>query len=433
MITRVLVAWLVGAQAAMAADVALVGVHDAELGADEQEALLEAMRLAVQRSGVHRALDGKAFSTLLAGREDLVLQQSVLAEGRRLVEDGRILFQQAQPEQAVDVLEACVEALREGMATTNAVRDLWEAWMLLATSHDAIGQQTAARDAISAAFAVQPERRPDPASYPPSVLELYESERELGSEDPAELTITVDLDDVEAIVSLDGRELGAAPVVVTDVVPGEHHLRVRTSDGRVGYRALDVGSDENRTVELEVGPPSLGLPAGSDGQRGQQIGALYRAIGTHVRVDLILVGGRVDGVMQLQLFDPEVDAFTAPVVLTTVSDTAEVVGGVETLMALIGSSGQVRTEGGVFGPSPLDVGSNSLLASWLMAPARRSVPLPIFTPESAPEPPKKRWPVYVGVAGGVVAAAVITTVAVVLAGDRTPPTPGGTIYIGPPR
>ena len=119
---------------ASAADVGLVGVHDPTLSIEQQDALMQAFAEAIETSTRHDALLPARVAEGYAGREDLVLQDTFLAEGRRRMEDGRLLYQQAEHTDAVVVLEVAVRTLDDNVRWARSIRDLWEAWMLLGTA-----------------------------------------------------------------------------------------------------------------------------------------------------------------------------------------------------------------------------------------------------------------------------------------------------------
>jgi hypothetical protein len=426
--------------AALAVDVVVVGAHDEEQTADEAEALWTSMRGAVELSGEHHALTEEELVRAMSGREELVVEATFLADGRRLLEDGRILYQQAQADQAVGVLEAAVEALAEGMSVASSTDDLWEAWMLLATARIAEGLEPTARDAAAAAAALQPERMPDPASYPPEVIDLYRDERRFAADEAGVLVLTVAPGVEEATVVLDGREVGVAPARVEGVLPGDHFVHVRTADGRIGARRVELASGAERPARIEVDEPMLGEARETDGGRTQQTAALYRALGRQTRADLLLLAGRVDDVFQLQLFDPVVDAFGEPVVLSSTASTQEIVGGIAIAMSALGRDGRISGDS-VYVAMPLDVSVNPVLSRLLLTPTPledASLPMPVapvpVEPGGRPKA-KKTWPMWVGIgAGAAVLVGGVTALAVGLSrGSGANTEPGGTLVIGPPR
>jgi hypothetical protein len=430
---------------AWSAEVAVVGVHDAELGADAQHELATAIAAAIELAGAHQPIREEELAERFAGREDLILGAAFDSEGRRMLEDGRILYQQAQADEAVPALEAAVEVLAQSVATTRSVRSLWEAWMLLGTAELATGDETRARDAISAAVVLHAERRPDPAAYPPPVLAIYDEERELLADETATLVVRVPVEEAELWV--DGRRADPGAELIRTITPGTHYVHARSADGRVGFAEVEVAPGGVTSVSLELVAPRLGPTRQSVGARSQQVASLYAAVGTFSKVDLVLLAGRVDGVMHLQLHAPEVGAFSQPEVLSRSGEVEEIVEGVRRLMRRLTPSGDLPASGTTFVAVPMDVGANPVLAALLMTPApgERSGPPPVIetpvseAPTTLPDDidvrKKPKWPVYVGIGAGAAAvAAGVTALAVVLGrGSPQVSEPDGTLVIGPPR
>jgi hypothetical protein len=423
---------------ALAAEIAVLGVHEPGRDAAEQEAFAALMVKAIERSKVHDGLLPAEVAARYAGREDLILQEAFLFEAKRRMEDGRLMYQQADPEGAVEVLLAAVRMLEESVRWSRSVRDLWEAWMLLGTARLAVGDEPAARDAIGQAYALHPARRPDPASFAPEVLELWENERDMGGVEQVKLIVSVDVEGSR--VWLDGRDVGASPVTIKGVPPGRHHVHARTPAGMVGYTAVEVPPGVDKPVAVSSAPPQLGAAAKGGGARSAQLGALYEAVGRYAGVDLVLLVGRIDDVPQLQLFSPESDTFARPVVLSATATDDDIASALSFVVDQLGPDGALASTDTAYTALPLDISTNTLLARDLYAPIAPAVPLPPEQDPDAPgrdDPPevtRAKWPVWLGVglgAAAVIAGGVVAGVVLSEPGEA-PPSSGGTITIGPP-
>ncbi len=416
-----------------AAEIGLVGVHDDALSVEEQRRLADRIAQSIGRVEGHEVVLPDALLLRYLGREDLILEEAFGLEGRNLVDEGRLLYQQAELDDAVVVLEGGVRALEASVQVTRSIRSLWEAQMLLGTARWGVGREMAARDAVADAVALQPGRRPDPAVYPPALLELYEEERALAEGDAAALTVQSAV--AGARVWVDGREVGAAPVVVPGLLPGAHHVHVRADD-QVGYVRVEMDGGQATAVAPQLGAPSLGAAPRTVGARAQSVAALYEAIGRFSRVDVLLVVGTVDGVWEVQLFHPATDTFGTPVVLDTLGNPDAIADAAERLVRGLRPDGSMPPSATAFAALPLDVSTNRLLARDLLAPAPPAAPPePVEVPrEPAPDvlvEGRPKWPVWLGVGLGVVAVgAGATALGVVLGGDAEGA--GGTLIIGPP-
>ncbi len=415
-----------------AAEIVVVGVHDGDLDATAQAEIVSAVAAAVELSGRHDALTGAALARRLAGREELTLRDAFLADGRRLLEDGRILYQQAQPEDAQFVLEGATRTLADGVLRARSTRELWDAWMLLGTARAGLGDETGARDALATAVALNPDRRPDPAAYPPDVVRLWQSEREVL--DGEAVTLEVSAGEVTGRLWLDGREVGALPGAIS-ALPGQHHLHARTDDGRLGALRVEVTAVGGGPVELPLFAPTLTPPgakaATERAGRIAETASLYRALGRYADADLVLLLGRVDGAPVVAAYAPDIDTFTAPVEVSALGEAGDYVAGVADILATLDAEGRPPTSGKVYTAPALDVGTNPVLAGALLAPPAQ--PAPVSPLPAEPPPAPKRWPLWVGVGVGS-AALVATAVAlgVAFGGGGGEPEPGtGTIVVGP--
>jgi hypothetical protein len=424
-------------QTASAADVGVVGVHDPALTVEQQTALMQAVADAIESSTRHDVLLPPEVAEGYAGREDLVLQDTFLADGRRRMEDGRLLYQQAEHADAVMVLEVAVRTLEENVRWARSIRDLWEAWMLLATARLADGQEPAARDAIGAAIALHAARRPDPAAFPPEILDAWERERALATDEAASLSVIADVEG--ARVWLDGRDVGTSPVTIPGVLPGRHFVHVRSEDGRVGFLALEQAPGADGSARVTTSPPVLGAPAKGTGARSSQISALYEAIGRYSRVDVLVLVGRIDGSWNVQLFSPEADTFDAPVALPLTATEEELIGAIRAATGRVAMDGGLPSASQAYTAVPLEIQGNALLARDLYTPLKITPPLPVETPPPVaqlpvePEVKRPKWPIWLGIGlGGVAVAAGATALGLALSGGETPEPAGGTITIGPP-
>jgi hypothetical protein len=419
---------------AMAAEIGVVGVHDGSLDAAAQRSLAAALVGAVETGGRHDGLGPDELARRVQGREELVLQEGLLADGKRLMEDGRLLYQQAMSEDAAFSLEAAVRSLEDGVRWTRSVRELWEAWMLLATARLGTGDEAGARDAVGAAVALHPARRPDPAVFPPDIISLHEAERKVATGEGGSLLIETLLPGAE--VWVDGRPAGRSPWLAEGVAPGRHFVHVRGADGAIGFTAVEIdGSDAK--VKVDLAAPTLGAAARTMSGRSAQTQSLYDAVGRYAGVDVLVLAGRVDGVYQVQLFAPETDSFGKPVVLSA-TDGPDALGTVvAALVAEVGANGELPMTSTTYTSIGLDVAGNRLLAQLLLAPVKPVDPTPAPVdpgPSDGPVAERPKWPMWLGIGLGVAAVAAGGTALGLVLG-KPDETAGslGTIVFGPPN
>jgi hypothetical protein len=421
------------ALAAEAPDLAFVGVHQGELTAADQEALAAEVVVGVADSGKARALVPAQVAGTIKGREKLVIDDGLAGPARQKLASGIELYNQAQWEAATALLSEAVDQLELTFPGRIDVEDLWTAWVYLGTARLQSGAD-GVDEAMAAAATLASYRRPDEALFPPDAVAAYDAAVEWLKLHPTTLTIK---GSSEGEAFIDGQSAGPVPVVVDGLGPGTHYVVVRGPDGRSGFAAVTLepgsvatpepepepevapegeaeGEPEGETatpiapepappraetVTVQVGEPSLGRPAASRLRREEQIGALYRALGTRAAgVELVLLGGDADEVLQLQLYDVARDEFSRALEVPYEGKVSEeVVASLPLLMNLVDREGQLTATA----PRAVgfEVGTNAALASLLLDPPE---PMPI---EDRSGGGKKRSVVPWIVAAGVVALA----------------------------
>lgn len=396
-----------GASAQEAPRLAIVGLHQAGLDAAAQEAAIDKIAEAVDVVGKADGLETDEVVRAIAGREEVILGDALLANGRTDLLNGKNLYNQAQTEDAIAALQSAVETLSVAVRSTNSVTELWEAWVYLGTAHLQSGNQEVGESCFRAAAALNPDRNPSPAIFPPDVIEVFEAQR--GLLQRAAVTLEVSADG-PAQVFLDGREIGPAPVKLTGVLPGMHHVLAK-GEAAWGYQLLRVDQSETGAAppaSLTLGAPVIGTAAETPALRSRQIGGLYRAIGTHAaKIDLLLIAGVDEGQLYLQLYAPRADAFSKPVT-APITDSAGSLAAenIPALMDMMGTDGRFLP--GQTHPIAIPVGldTNAHLASLLMDPREPSTTGP--TGPIITEPEKKKSPVVPIVVSVLIAGAAGT-------------------------
>lgn len=401
--------------------IGMVGAHVSDVHAGDRMDLERALAVAVDRSGRASALGGSGIAGAIFGRQQIILEEALLSDGRRLLGEGRNLRNQALFEDALPVLEQAVARLEDGVLAGD-LRDLWEAWVLRGACHLALGQEEPAAVALQQAVALNAVRVPDPALYPPDLVTLHDAVRSAGGARTTTLTVTTPR---ELAVSVDG----GPPVVVgtgetggqlrlADRLPGTHHVRGSAPGWHASVRVVLDGSPV--TTALEPGRPTLGTPSTSDAARARQTTDLYRAFGRHTEgVDYLLLAGTAGTLLHLQLYDVRADAFSRPTSVPfadTLDD--EIKQMVPLLLTLIGPDGSLSADNTQASAVPLDRSTNARIASLLLDPPSLE----------APRIRRKRTGLWVGL-GAAVLAAGGTGAAVAAASGG--PRYDGTITIGP--
>ena len=417
-------------QAGDAPEVAIVGVHinGIGIGADlSTDAATEALAAALRAEDLG-VLTPDQVAAQLAGKERLALEDFALGPGRELMQEARILYDRAQPQDAIPLAEEAVAAFQASLAFTDTPRELQDALLLLALCQLANGDPTQADEAFRRAAVVDPGRALENASYAPEVRQRFDQIRVQVAGQPSG-TISVQTT-ASAAVWIDGRRVGEAPVQDYRLVPGPHAVVVRGIDGAVATRQVTVVPGANPPVDLPLERRNLGAGAATNSGRSRQMRALYQGVGRYSGSDLVLIAGVVDRRAMLQLYDPQSSTFSRTIIVDVQGSTPQ--AGIDTLIEQIPILAAYASEDGGIRPDkvspqvlPLYPGTNDLLAGMLLDPA----PPPVVDPGDKRGLPWYAW-AGIGVAvagGGGVAAAVL------LSGEDEGPTgPAGTITVNLP-
>lgn len=419
------------AQAARAAgpELLVVGVHAPGLVGEPAEAAGRRLGEALDDTGKVDGISPDEVRTRIAGREALVLDTFALGPGRDQLREGRVLYDRAQPDQAIPVLEEAASQLAAGLASTSDARDLHEALTLLGLAHAGLGNEAAARAAFRRSVALDPARQLDPVNYPPQIVSLHEAVRTTATAEPPGLLIVSA--PAGARVWVDGRE---APGVATQLklVPGEHHVLVRAADGASAFSMLPLAAGERRVVEPDLSPRALGRPAADASGRSRQTRELYRAIGQYTDRDPVLLAGVLgSGQVAVQIYAPASGNFSRALTAEAGDDAvAALVDLLPAAVAFLGENGDIRSDRVSPQVVGLDVSQNDVLAEMLFEP-RPVAPGGAggaggVSPVARKGPP---WYLWAGL-GAVVAGGGVAT-AVILTQPGAGPGDSGTITFGP--
>ncbi len=213
--------------------------------------------------------------------------ERLLAEAQDMLADGSVPAAAKRLDQAVQLLEANADAVAD-------LRTLAEAHLQLAIAMFRDGQEEEADDALARSVHLDPERTLDPARFPPIFVRVFDRARYAVLRRPR--------GDVEvkatpgARVLLDGRAMGQAPLLLQEVLPGRHVIRIERAGEAVQVKTLTVASKKTTAVVFDGGEGAsrsedggvLGALSANALDAGQ-LRALQTA-GRAARADFLLVG-----------------------------------------------------------------------------------------------------------------------------------------------
>jgi hypothetical protein len=405
------------AQAGPRTEVVAVGVHlEGQTEAEAHRTTVKLMSV-IQRQGGLQAVSPEQVRARVRGRGDQILDDALNGEGRDLLAEGRLLFEQADLEPARQRLQAAVVALDGAMAGTIDGRPLIDSLLLLGLVQISMGEADTARQIYKRVLRMDPTRQLDPVHYPPKVVALFSEVRQAVLAAPrAAMVITAS--DPTARIYVDGRLRGTGNVVVEDLITGPHHLLLSSQSGHRSYKSITVSPGAKKKITAQLTRRFVGLAAPSAQSRSRQCADLYRALGDRVTGGLVLLAGELgQGRVGVQLFEPRTGNFSK---MLTAGGDGDPVGEILTLAGRLGSavndSGVLRPEQVGEQALPLDIGSNPVLAEVLLD--SRSASERGAVPSSRRVLGRSKTPWYVWAGVGVLVAGA-TGAAFSLQGDSS--------------
>lgn len=379
-----LLGWLVGpiAHAGSLPDVAVVGVHVPGLDADRGARLSQEIVDALELSGLLDALSPAEVEARLTGREDLIVEGMAMRAGVDLLTSGRLLYERAQPDQAIPELQQATRALGHGALITGQTRDLIEAWLLLGLAEFGMGNLEAAHNAWRQVAILDPERELDALNYPPKVIDQFNQVRgDVAALERATLEVATGSTVAEVLV--DGRSVGDTPVRVEGLSPGQHFVYAIDAEGHRAGRRVPLEPGEGVAVEFGMEAYQLGIASSKAQGRARQTQELYEAVGEHAQADLVLLAGLSgEGFVSVQLYSPRSGNFSRTITAEALGEPVQaILDLVPAVAAYATESGDIRSDKVALDVPSLDVTSNAVLTRMLLD---RSVVAP---PPTAPVDP----------------------------------------------
>lgn len=388
------------AEAARRPEVAVIGVHIANQDVSTSELSGNTLATALEEAAKVEVIDIPTVRSRLAGREALIIEATFLGPGRARLEEGRVLYERADFEPAAEVLAEAIPALEDGSLGSTDIKDLMDGLLLLGLARFGLGEPDAAAEPWSRLVTLDPNRQLDPVNYPPKVVQGYETVRQAVLAQ-ASGTLVIDAPD-NATVHVDGLRIDGRSLKVP---PGDHFVVVHAEDG--GRQADRVTVAGSRKVVWSAALETR-LAAGS----AEQAELLYRSLGEHLSVDLLLIAGATgDGQVGLQLYEPRSGSFSKVVQVGAGEDPiTSLTDGMPTLANYVSEAGTIRPDRVARKVLPVDLSTNAMLSDLLLDPE------PVGEIREVAQ--KTPWYLWAGVAA--VAAGGAATLAIVLQPDETP-------------
>lgn len=418
--------------------VAVVGVHG---DGDTDEQTLRALHgelaegfTVAQRFAV---LDPDALASRFLPARAQLLSSVFLGPADAALQEGRIHYEGARFEQAIEALRRAEAALAGNLEFVTDQRLLVDTHLYLGLSYASIGARDDAREAFGEVVRLAPDRVLDTLEYPPKIVSVFDEARQaVLSRGGGALQIEAP---EGARVFVDGRRVGEGSVRVSDLPPGFHGVLAQEDGVGRAFTELTLGAGDERAVSLELTP--RGLARQDDPWQPARSGVTRRLAEEVARVagsDLVVLAALdPDGNLQLALYSARSDTFgttlSASLDAAPAARDAFVVQLVEKLAEQVDGSGAIASASVSVELPTLRIGTNPVLNDLLFGapPAAAPPPAVATADEPAPTVRRERKPVnpgaVVGVILGILGAGGAAT-GVYFAVRPTPP-PVGTLTI----
>ena len=281
----------------------VVGLHVPGLIGDKPEEAAEALTKALDDSGKVDALAPAETSKVISGRETLILDGYALGPGQKRLQEAHVLYDNAQPDQAIPKLQDAIQLLSAGLAVSTDVRSLQEALMLLGVCYVGLGDEPSARDAFKRSVILDPGRELDAVNYPPSVVSLFNDVRtSVAKGTPGKLSVTASMD---AELFIDGKSRGPVSDGAISLVAGTHYVLVRAANGASHFEVVNLAGGGAAKVDALLAERSVGHSEDDPAARSRQTRELYAAVGQYATGGVVVFGGVLpSGQVALQLYSP---------------------------------------------------------------------------------------------------------------------------------
>lgn len=223
---------------------------------------------------------------------------SAQAKAEKYVERAREAMSESEFERAAKYLRRAIDLMEQNADAVPDLRLLSEIYLQAGIAYFRDGMEDEGDDMLNKAVHLDPERELDAADYPPIFIRVFDRARFNVLRRPrARIEVKAK---PGATVLFDGRNLGKAPIVLTDALPGQHWVRVERPGESVQVRKIRARGNKTLVVELagadsdeEVDAPAAAGVLGAiqaNKVAEEHVAALTKA-GRKAGADFVLFGG----------------------------------------------------------------------------------------------------------------------------------------------
>ena len=206
----------------------------------------------------------------------------------RLIEQARTALDDGDFAEAAQTLKTAITRLEKNGDALDDLQPLADAYLLAGVAFFRDGQEDEGDDMLARAVHYAPERKLKPGEMPPIFMRVFERARTNVLQRPrARIEVRAP---PASTVRLDGRAVGNAPLVLTDVLPGKHWLRVQSPGRGVQVKTLKVRSRKTLVVEFGGGAAASSAPAAASNRLSPADIKALQAQAAKARCSFVMLG-----------------------------------------------------------------------------------------------------------------------------------------------
>lgn len=421
------------------ASIAVVGVHGNGEQQDEAlKALHREMVVGLADTGRFEVITGDVLRRRLEPKRQDILDETFFGPARQAFEEGRVLYNQARPGEALDALERASKVISGNAEFLNDQRLAVDIALHRGLAFETKGDNKSAKAAFADVVRMAPDRVLDTLAYPPSTVDLFDAARtEVLAAGGGSHGVQLDASSTgegPATIHIDGRSVGNAPTTLEQIPAGRHDLLVQREGGHRWFGRIDVEGSSASNAKIT----SHGLAVNGEAIQSERSGTtrrLYRALAEAAGTDLIVIAGFDEGGdFQVAVHCRSANTFslslTASLAAGPAAQGAFVRQLVERIARYADVDGLIIAEKVDVKVPPVLLGGNPTLNEYLYVIPRVEVPVAVATTEAVTEkkgpPPGAIVAIVLGILGGAGAGAGIYLA-------TNPPTgPVGTVTVNLP-
>ncbi len=216
-------------------------------------------------------------------------------EAEALIGEAKQAMEDSEFERAVKLLDRAAKLLEDNGDAVPDLRLLPEAYLQMGVAYFRDGMEDEGDDMLNRVVHYDPERTLDAADYPPIFISVFDRARFNVLRRPRARV------EVKAAagsqVLFDGRNMGKAPLVLTDALPGTHWVRVERPGEAPKVKKLRISSKKTTVIDFDEGgeapEPAAGGVLGAiavNELTAEHVQQLVKA-GKRAGADMVMVGG----------------------------------------------------------------------------------------------------------------------------------------------